>query len=63
MSHDLVAASGHRELAGDGREDDFDFIAQPDQNRNGDNRNEGEDQGVLDESLAFLVLIVLVASG
>jgi hypothetical protein len=48
-----VAAAGNRELAGDGGEDDFDFIAQPDQHRDGDDGNKSEDQGVLDESLAF----------
>jgi hypothetical protein len=49
-----VAASGVRELAADRGEDDFDFIPEPNQNRDGDDGNKGQDQGVLDEGLAFL---------
>ena len=55
----LMAASRNRELAGDGREDGFDFITEPDQNRNGDNGNKGQDQGVFDQGLAFLVIPAL----
>ena len=51
-----MAAAGNRELAGDGGEDDPDLISQPDQHRDGDNGNKSQDQGVLDESLAFLPL-------
>ena len=52
----LVAASGDGELAGDGREYALDLIAQRNQDRDGDHGNEGENQGVLNESLAFLAL-------
>jgi hypothetical protein len=48
-----VTAFGHCKLAGDGRKDEFDLIAESDQNRNGDDGNESQDQGVLDECLAF----------
>ena len=49
----LVTAAGIRELAADRGEDDPDFISKPDQNRDGDDGNKGQDQGVLDEGLAF----------
>ena len=49
----LVTASGVRELAVDGREDDLDFIPEPDQDRDGDDGNKSQDQGVFDEGLAF----------
>jgi hypothetical protein len=48
-----VTASGHRKLAGDTRKDDLNFIPESDQNRNGDDGDKSQDQGVLDESLAF----------
>jgi hypothetical protein len=51
-----VAASGDRELAGNRGEDGLHLIAQRDQDRDGDNGNESENQGVLNESLAFLAL-------
>ena len=51
-----MAASRDRELAGDGREHALDLVAQGDQNGDGDNRNEGENQGVLNEGLAFFAL-------
>jgi hypothetical protein len=49
-----VAASGSRELAGDGAEDFLHFIAEPDQDGDRDDGNKSEDQGILDESLAPL---------
>jgi hypothetical protein len=49
-----VTASGVRELAVDRGENDSDFISEPDQNRDRDDGNKGQDQGVLDEGLAFL---------
>jgi len=49
-----VTALGVRELAADRCEDDFDFISEPDQNRDGDDGNKSQYQGVLDEGLAFL---------
>jgi len=49
----LVTASGNRELAGDRGEDGLNFITEPDQDRNRDNGNKSQDQGVLDESLAL----------
>jgi len=52
----LVAASGHRELAGDRGEDDFNFISEPNQNRDGDDRNKSQYQCVLDKGLAFFLL-------
>jgi hypothetical protein len=48
-----VTAFGDRKLAGDRREDEFYFTAKPDQNRDGDDGNKSQDQGVLDERLAF----------
>ena len=48
-----MTAAGHRKLAGDSREDEFDLIPESDQNRNGDDGNKSQDQGVLDEGLAF----------
>jgi hypothetical protein len=49
-----VTASGIRELAVDRCEDDPDFTSEPDQNRNGNDGNKSQYQGVLDEGLAFL---------
>jgi hypothetical protein len=51
-----MAASGDGELAGDGREDDLNLISEPDQDGNRDNRDESQDQRVLDQGLAFLEL-------
>jgi hypothetical protein len=48
-----VTAAGHRKLAGDSRKDGFDLSPKPDQNRNGDDGNKSQDQGVLNEGLAF----------
>jgi len=48
-----VTASGIRELAVDRCEDGFDFISEPDQDGDGDDGNKSQDQGVLDEGLAF----------
>src|SRR5277367_3630852 len=56
LSQELVAASRDCELTGDGREDALDLVAQGDQDRDGDHRNESENQGVLHESLALLAL-------
>ena len=49
-----MTATGIRELAVDRGEDDPDFISEPDQNRDGDDGNKSQNQGVLDEGLAFL---------
>jgi hypothetical protein len=51
-----VAASRNSELTGNRREYAFDLVAQGDQDRDGDHGNEGENQGVLHESLALLAL-------
>jgi hypothetical protein len=48
-----VTAFGDRKLAGDRRKDGTNFIPQSEQNRNGDDGNKSQDQGVLDEGLAF----------
>ena len=53
----LVTASRNGQLAGDRGEDDLQLIAEPDQDRNGDDGNKSEDQGVLDEGLTFLIPI------
>ena len=50
-----MTAARNCELARDRRKDDFDFIAEPNQNRDGNDGNKGQDQGVLDEGLAFPV--------
>jgi len=50
----LVTALGNRELTVDRCEDDPDFTCEPDQNRDGDDGNKSQYQGVLDEGLAFL---------
>ncbi len=55
----LVAASRNRELAGDCRENGFDLIAEPDQNRDGNDRDESQDQGVLNQCLTFFVPVTL----
>ena len=52
----LVAASRLRELTRDGREDALNLVTEGDQDRDGDHGNEGENQGVLHESLALLAL-------
>jgi phosphoribosylanthranilate isomerase len=49
----LVTASGLCKLAGDGRKDALDLSPESDQNRDGDDGNKSQDQGVLDEGLAF----------
>ena len=51
-----MAAGGDRELAADVREHGLDLVAQGDQDRDGDHGNEGENQGILHESLALLAL-------
>ena len=51
----LVTAPGDRELAVDGCEDNLDLSSEPNQNRDGNEGNECQDQGVLDEGLALLV--------
>ena len=48
-----MAASGNGELAGDRGEDALDLVAKPNQDRNGDDGNKSQDQGVLDEGLTF----------
>ena len=52
----LVAALGYRELARDGRKYALDLVTQGDEDGDGDHGNEGENQGVLHESLALLAL-------
>jgi hypothetical protein len=47
-----VAAAGDGELTGDGGEEHFDFIAEPNEDGDGDDGNEGEDEGILDQGLA-----------
>jgi len=49
-----VAASGNRELAVDRREDDPDLSSEPNQNRDGNEGNKSQYQGVFNEGLAFL---------
>jgi hypothetical protein len=51
-----VAAGCDGQLAGDGREYTLDLVAQGNQDGDGDHGNEGENQGVLHESLALLAL-------
>ena len=48
-----MAAARVGELAGDGRKNRFDLFTQPKQDRNGNYGNEGENQGVFNESLTF----------
>ena len=52
----LVAAARDRELTCDGREYALDLVTQGDKDGDGDHGNEGENQGVLHESLALLAL-------
>jgi hypothetical protein len=54
-----VTAARDGELAGDRREDASDFSAQPDQRRNGNDGNKGQDQGILHEGLAFLIFLLM----
>ena len=49
----LVTAAGRRKLAGDSRKDAFDLGPEPEENRDGHDGNKSQDQGVLDEGLAF----------
>jgi hypothetical protein len=51
-----VAGSRISELTADRREYALNLVTEGDQDRDGDHRNEGENQGVLHESLAFLAL-------
>jgi hypothetical protein len=51
-----VAASRISELAANGRKYALNLITQGDQDRDGDHGNEGENQGVLNESLTLLAL-------
>jgi hypothetical protein len=51
-----VAAGCDRELTRDGRKYALHLVAQGDKNGDGDHGNEGENQGVLHESLALLAL-------
>jgi hypothetical protein len=53
-----MAASRYGKLAGDGREDGFDLITKPEQNRDRDHGNKSQNQRVFDESLTFLILSV-----
>jgi hypothetical protein len=46
-----VAAAGYRELARNRCEDDLDLVSKANQNRNRDNRDKGENQGILHEGL------------
>ena len=49
----LVTAFGDRKLAGDCRKDGIYFVPKSEQNRNGDDGNKSQDQGVLDKGLPF----------
>jgi hypothetical protein len=51
-----VTASRGGELTGDRREDRLHLVAQPDQYRNGNDRDKGENQGVLDQSLSLRIV-------
>jgi hypothetical protein len=51
-----MAASSNGELTGDGREDALNLAPQGEQDTDGDHGNEGENQGVLHESLALPAL-------
>jgi hypothetical protein len=51
-----MAASSNGELTGDGREDALNLAPQGEQDTDGDHGNEGENQGVLHESLALFAL-------
>ena len=53
----LVAALRVGQLAGNRGKDRFDLLAQINQNRNGDDGNEGEDQRILNEGLPFFALV------
>jgi hypothetical protein len=55
----LVTASRNGQLAGDRGEDDLQLIAEPDQDRNGDDGNKSQDQGVFDEGLTFFIPILI----
>jgi hypothetical protein len=57
MAKDLVTAAGNGKLAGDRGKDGLYLSAEPEQNRNCDNGNKGENQRILNESLTFLVLL------
>jgi hypothetical protein len=50
-----MAATGVRKLTVDSRENDFDLITEPDQDRDRDDGNKRQYQGVLDEGLTFLI--------
>jgi len=52
----LVAAARDRELTGDGREYALNLVTQCNQDGDGDHGNEGENQGILHESLTLLAL-------
>jgi hypothetical protein len=52
-----MTASGDGELTGDGGEDKFHLIAQPDQDGDCDDGNKSEDQGVLGQGLAPLAFL------
>jgi hypothetical protein len=50
-----VTATRNGELAGDRRENGFDLITEPDQDRDGDHGNESQNQSVFDQRLTFPV--------
>jgi len=52
-----MAASGDGELAGDRRKDGLYLLPEPEEDRDGDDRNKGKNQGVFDESLASPIFI------
>jgi hypothetical protein len=49
----LVTAFGDRKLAGDRGKDALELIAEPEEDGNGHDGNKSQDQGVLDQGLAF----------
>lgn len=50
-----MAARSNGELAVDRGVDRPNRLAEPDQNRDGNDGNEGENQGILDQGLAFFI--------
>jgi hypothetical protein len=57
LIYSSMAATRNGKLAGDRRENRFYLAAQSNQHRNGDHGDERQDQGVLDQGLAFFSVI------
>ncbi len=53
-----MAASGDCELGGDHRENEPDFVAEPDQDRDCNHGDKGQDQGIFNESLTSFAFSV-----